>query len=375
MGCLREAWPNWVAKHLFVKHKGSSNYVRSDGGIGNVFANGGIDLIVVLPGVMLDFPEERFWVKWINDTPIKHRPPYIIIFLPSTSLNDEKGTASRLFHKSVSRLGYASSTYFAKGPNFGSTVNFDCSIHFFSRVGQLPTTMNAFECNQEKARGMASDLVPYPLTPHWCRVTHRRGVHPFPDSGQMPNRVGAVIRTEDGCRKLLKTDLARAKGYWREFTSPPGSNDLWELVPPLHLIVAVGDTLVYTRSNGIKPTPSSSGQAQSRPSAGTTHLERNWSFQMPDLSEGGEWHKQRVRNLRSAAKNFDNQKHLVREGLKALRRHRRNYGPEGPEYLQLLWWEWPRRLWDNLLHGFPMHFVDTPPPKDHATSKNLSVKE
>ena len=377
VGCLRAAWPNWEEKHLFVKHKKSSHYISSShpSSIGNVFADGGIDLIMILPGVQLGSPEGRFWIKWIKDTPIKQRPPYIIIFLPATSLDDEKDTASKLFHKSVSRLGYSSSTYFARGPDFGSTVDFDCSIHFFSRVGQLPTTMNAFECKREKAQAMANDLVPYPLTPKWCRMTHCQGIQPFPDSGQMPNKIGSIIKTDSGYRQLLRADLARAKGYWREFTSPPEHDALWELVPPLHLMVAVGDTLVYTRNGETRPTSPSSDQTQSNPSTRKTKSEKDWTFQMPDLTEGGQWHKQRVTNLRSAAKNFGNQKLLVKEGLEALRRHRKNYGPDGAKHLQLLWWEWPRRLWENLLHGFPMHFVNAPPPQDQAPPKNLSDKQ
>ena len=377
VGCLRAAWPRWEEKHVFVKDRKSSLYRKSNhpGGVKNVFANGGIDLVVILPGVHLESSGGRFWIKWIKDAPVKHRPPFIIIFLPASCLNDEKGTAIRLLHKTISRLGYSSSTYFARGPNFGSAVSFDSSIHFFSRVGRLPTTMNAFECRQGTARGMANDLVPYPLTPRWCRVTHRQGLQSFPGSGQMPNRIGSVIKTDGGYRKLLKADLARAKGYWREFTTPPGPDSHWELVPPLHLIAAVGDTLVYTRSGDGGSASLSPCPAQPKPLNRRPESERNWTFRMPDLAEGGAWHKQRVKNLRRAAANFGNHKHLVREGLEALRRHRRNYGPEGPKHLQLLWWEWPRRLWQRLLHGFPMHFVGDPPPQDQVTPRNLSAKE
>ena len=48
------------------------------------------------------------------------------------------------------------------------------------------------------------------------------------------------------------------------------------------------------------------------------------------------------------------------EGLELIEKHRENYGPNGPQTLVILWWEWPRRHWDELRTGASMNFVKEP---------------
>ena len=111
--------------------------------------------------------------------------------------------------------------------------------------------------------------------------------------------------------------------------------------------------------NVYTPPPKASTQDQATPTT--------WTFKIPNLSHGSPWYNQRVRNLKKAARKFENRDKLIREGLLALRRHRQNYGPSGPKHLQLLWWEWPKRHWNNLIHGFPMNFTSNPPRVDNTT--------
>ena len=67
-----------------------------------------------------------------------------------------------------------------------------------------------------------------------------------------------------------------------------------------------------------------------------------WTWAPPDLSEGGTWREARIALLKEATKDLDDGERRCNEGLEALRKHRENYGPDGPKYLQLLWWEFPQ---------------------------------
>ena len=51
---------------------------------------------------------------------------------------------------------------------------------------------------------------------------------------------------------------------------------------------------------------------------------------------------------------------MLAEGREHLDVHRRNYGPNGPQYLQLLWWEFPREHWNAVREGNSMNFLTEP---------------
>ena len=80
----------------------------------------------------------------------------------------------------------------------------------------------------------------------------------------------------------------------------------------------------------------------------------------PDISEGSPWHLDRVYKLVDACKALPDRMERVLEGLEALKRHRANYGPNGIQYLQILWWEWPCERWSELRNGCEMNFLVEP---------------
>ena len=65
-------------------------------------------------------------------------------------------------------------------------------------------------------------------------------------------------------------------------------------------------------------------------------------------------------SLREAVQDLPDAEKLYTEGLAALDRHRQNYGDEGIQRLQLLWWEFPPEHWETLRTGCPMNFLTTP---------------
>lgn len=90
----------------------------------------------------------------------------------------------------------------------------------------------------------------------------------------------------------------------------------------------------------------------------------------PDLTPGSQWWKLRVNNLQKAAQNYgDVWIDLVNKGLNDLRHHRRNYDSGGarPNWLKILWWEFPKEHWDDLRNGSSMNFLEEP---DHCIHEN-----
>ena len=79
-----------------------------------------------------------------------------------------------------------------------------------------------------------------------------------------------------------------------------------------------------------------------------------------DISEGSPWHLDRVYKLVDACKTLPDWTEQFLEGLEALKRHRANYGPDGIQYLQILWWDWPCERWSELRNGCEMNFLVEP---------------
>ena len=62
-----------------------------------------------------------------------------------------------------------------------------------------------------------------------------------------------------------------------------------------------------------------------------------WNYELPDLSEEGDFYKARVANLKKAIEGRENYEELYQEGLEALKIHRENHTEAGPKYLQVLY--------------------------------------
>ena len=62
---------------------------------------------------------------------------------------------------------------------------------------------------------------------------------------------------------------------------------------------------------------------------------------------------------------------MLAEGREHLDVHRRNYGPNGPQYLQLLWWEFPCEHWNAVREGHSMNFLTEPEHMIQPNSKMM----
>jgi hypothetical protein len=75
---------------------------------------------------------------------------------------------------------------------------------------------------------------------------------------------------------------------------------------------------------------------------------------VPDLREGRTWHEAQIKSSKEAVHGSKDQEQLLREGLDAYDIHQGNYSEEGPTYLQLLWWEFPKEHHKALREGCRM---------------------
>jgi hypothetical protein len=117
----------------------------------------------------------------------------------------------------------------------------------------------------------------------------------------MPNKPGAVIRTEKGIRRLKDEELARGLGLPKSWEVPPENLNQ----PTLSATTSsfhweyLAQCLSQAPSDLQDPSTGSAQEMPDRPppSAGLPKGTRLFSWRPPDLREGGVWYNERVRRL------------------------------------------------------------------------------
>jgi hypothetical protein len=104
----------------------------------------------------------------------------------------------------------------------------------------------------------------------------------------------------------------------------------------------------------------------------STEDKDDWNWSVPNLSEGNAWNLERLQNLKFAIQDHPRKDELWSEGLEILKRHRSNYGEDGPQTLQLIWWEFPPGIWEAIRYGSSMNFLIAP---DGHLEPNLPMTE
>jgi hypothetical protein len=132
----------------------------------------------------------------------------------------------------------------------------------------------------------------------------------------------------------------------------------------LHLWTAAMDTirpwLVEEAGVRQEKRPISETPAPVADWSDSTEEDIEWEWHVPDLPEGGKWYQAQVQSLEKAIEGLPNREDLYQGGLNALAVHRHNYTDDGPQHLQLLWWEFPKEHHEGLREGFRMTFLVTP---------------
>lgn len=356
-----------------------------------------VDVLLVEEDTRDDFSATtRFWEVWLQHCPASARPDLVAVCTDPNELVVDGGFHSKVWRQKFETLGYQPGFWFLRATDHGGVVRQDRLVLILERQGSgrprlehEPVPMK--EGTLRSATNMLkTHLIPFnawnrqgweeaqcdPTISHAaapCKIvgTARADGKPvFCPQACLPDGAGSWIRTTDRrgvsrVRRLLTEELAKAKGV------PPNwiqdcktTTRMVDNLTTLHIWAAIGDT--------IRSRWCDQGCMQV-PDAMPTMLPVSWmeatedveedeecDWVPPDLSEGGDWHRERVRTLEVAIAGWSDATRLRKEGLEALERHRENYGPEGPKHLQLLWWEFPPEHWEELRDGCPMNFLTEP---------------
>ena len=171
-----------------------------------------------------------------------------------------------------------------------------------------------------------------------------------------------VYIPEHGVRKVQLDELAKLKGLHDSMYDDVTLPVLYSSVEQ-HVWACLGKAITPFL---LSPPPSPSTPSKNSippPTTPASLRTSHWSWNHPDLSEGGTFYNNSVHNLKNALLHLGpNHDHLFQEGLELLAAHRTNYNIGGPKHLVVLWWEWPSLHWLELREGVSMNFMDVPTP-------------
>jgi hypothetical protein len=190
--------------------------------------------------------------------------------------------------------------------------------------------------------------------------------------GCMPHAIGSWIADgTKGVRRLQIMEVAKGKGLPSEWLTKGAVIEAKVIVQEtcLHIWTAVCDTLgQWLKSHSHTHSPLTVAMRAGDPTLPPLSAlptkdalpPPTWDYQVPDLSEGGEWHRARLAKLSELIQYREDWNQLWEEGVEALKIHRENYTPAGPKYLQVLWWEFPPMHQEAVRLGSSMRFLVDP---------------
>jgi len=320
-------------------------------------------------------PNGSLITAMLDRVPIEERPRAITITNPVTVLLARKDIRRRKQQrKALEQLGYAGIEWLLDTGTQGGAIDQEviANVHI---MGGPTVVLPVYPLPQGlPARPMQNLLLPCGIpkrdwAPHQLveLLEHPETVGPtlisgylqerpiFHPRGCMPDSLDGWDDTERGIRWLQSNKLGKGKGLPSEWMSKNTKLPQKSVLAStsLHIWVSICDSLSSwfredgspsTKTKPLSPThPPPTGPVGERSVDPDEHNvgpredeEAPWEYQLPDLSVGRCWHKQRIRNLKVSMRGRPNSAQLFDEGIEALTIHRNNCSPEGPKYLQIL---------------------------------------
>ena len=371
--------PSRTPKNLFSRHP-VDIFVTDHSGVTDTTATFGSGSTHPLP-----------WYLWLDNCPPGLRPRILVQIWQPWTLWKDPGPTSKHARKPLERWGYSIRYKVLNGSRFGGPVNQSrLVIVCYNRIGSskmsgfaLETSVHLdpwdFKPSESGHRPMSNCLRPTGAGPTHDSLPEGLDLSPgsVPSSTRdpMPHTYGRWIHTPRGYRRLHADELARGLGIPKSWFSSSGrvpSSAVAQLIG-IHLWEGISAGLRPLLTASPDPTPSTSPPSIPSPISeeSDTPPTEPWTWSPPDLSLGRAWYRQRIRSLKRAARHYPEceRSRLIAEGKRDLAVHRANYGPEGPQHLQILWWEFPREHWDDLRLGASMGFLTDPPTHFTPNSK------
>lgn len=350
------------------------------------------------------------------------RPLVIVVAGPIEWLHNTVAQEWRkIRRKTLERSGYTGLEWFVNAQEQGSALHQERLVEVFiaNPTGRILPTSPAPQ--GLPTRAMQNLLIPFGVPSsewaprkaiQWLAHPHvsEEGFHVlghiknkpiYGTEGCMPEEIGSWIADGlKGVRRLQIMEVAKGKGLPGEWLAKGAAIDSRVVAEEtcLHIWTAVCDEIGHwlkteahvASAPSFRLPPRPSGQL--RPPQGITEdipssttdalpttdpLPVEWIYDLPNLQEGGQWYRDRCASLDAAIRGRPNSTTLRSEGLDALKVHRDNYTPEGPKYLQVLWWEFPEPHQDAVRLGSSMRFLVDPGveliPNPPLTPEQLDV--
>lgn len=338
-----------------------------------------VDLLVVDRGFQKDPPvnyRRLPWEQLVSGTPPRQRPEVVLEIWSPTAQLWQKGPMNKACVTRWTEAGFQSHCQLVQAVDVGGAIRQNRLVVARVREGRT-WTWDSMDRDREVVRPMSNLLTPPGLVKRHLYVEAALP-DAIPDSttDPMPNRAGAVVRTEKGTRRLSVEEVSRGLGVPKQAEDQMNGGLLlhttsifhWEYLSP-SLTGTMGESSSEEQNHVHHCQPEATvGKAmQLEERAGDPPT---FSWVPPSLQPDGPWYAARVRNLKKAALSFPDPEVAIQEGLTQLETHRRNYDEEGPspEWLQILWWEFPSEHWEELRYGCRQNFLTPPEPGIHPNA-------
>jgi hypothetical protein len=388
---MRWAWPT-LDQRFSVRHQRETvpAVSASDGSpkiiIGNhrykanLLQQYPVDLVVVERGAHTKPPtqlQREPWESLVEGTSLAHRPKVILEVWVANAQLWSKGPMCGASVSRWSRIGYGSQCRLVRATAIGGSI---CQSRLvIARVQSArgyEWTWDSLDRDPDLIRPMSNLLTPPGLVNRRLFVPGKSPSSDIPNcqTDPMPNRVGSLIQTEHGIRRLSIDEVARGLGV------PKGSESgISQLTLERTTSVFLWEYLSGSLQNLRKdPNPCPSVSATRANTLKVTEVVDTrkgadvplFSWTPPDLRVGSDWYNKRVANLSRASAGYSTSAEIFQDGIRRLALHRANYDDEGPAptWLQLLWWEFPPEHWDDLRLGARQNFLVPPEPQIHPNA-------
>ena len=328
------------------------------------------------------------WRELVGQCPPDRRPATVVEMWSGGASMWENGPLSKGTLKKWARLGYGSRGKVLGAQEIGGALDQKRYVVIRSQRVELLQRPWPDVHPPEQVRPMSNLLTPPGLVPkrEWRRApipAEARTWDPLSEGMPWRDQVRSLpwVKTTYGCRRLSWEEVGRGLGLTKEFL-PEGvgrsqvmntsSVFHWEyvgqmLTPGLERFDSPRK-LCDTGEERLDRFQTALGLYLSDHPEGT-QLPCDWK--PPDLSEGGEWHAERLSSLRKAVLQYPGrEEELYQQGLECLREHRMNFTEDGAvaRRPRILWWEFPREHWDSLREGSSMNYITPPTPGIHDNS-------
>lgn len=307
----------------------------------NTLSSYPVDILVVERSHMqrpptLDFQDHvRAEVEF---TPRNLRPKLVIESWVGGASTWAHGPCSKLQVTLWEKLGYTTRSRFINSTEVGGAINQRRTLVVrYPRNSIANWKWPASDPPTTRPRPMSNLLTPAGLIPrrNYIKTGHRclAGRKVLTVEDPMPDICGSFLSTEQGIRRLAADELGRGLGLPKESAAKATPK-----VVDRTTCVFVWEYLSQLLYSGHSPTPTptpTSGPtgeyvAPTRNKKEEDGNNTDFYWQLPDLSVGSRFYRERVESLRKAAATCDDPQQVFEEGLRILDTHRNNYDSEGP---------------------------------------------